>query len=54
MNYEKVQEYMTDLNRRKVGGFDDWRLPTLEEAMTLMQPQKQNTPASVPLRCDLD
>ena len=42
MNYEKAQEYIADLNRRKIGGFDDWRLPTLEEAMTLMEPQKQS------------
>ena len=42
MNYEKAQEYIADLDRRKVGGFDDWRLPTLEEAMALMEPQKQS------------
>lgn len=42
MNYSDAQKYIADLNRQKVGGYDDWRLPTLEEAMSLMQPQKQD------------
>lgn len=29
-------DYVRALNTRKFGGFDDWRLPTLEEAMSLM------------------
>jgi hypothetical protein len=30
------------LNSRKFGGFADWRVPTLEEAMSLMSPAKQD------------
>ena len=35
-DYEKAHELVGDRNARRVGGFDDWRLPTLEEAMSLM------------------
>jgi hypothetical protein len=32
-------EYILNLNVRKFGGFSDWRLPTLEEAMSLVEAQ---------------
>ncbi len=32
--------YMQQLNRDKFAGFTDWRLPTLEEGMSLMEPKK--------------
>jgi hypothetical protein len=41
-NYEKVQEYIKQLNRDKFAGFSDWRLPTLEEVMSLMEPTQKN------------
>jgi hypothetical protein len=40
MNYEKAQAYVSQLNRENFGGYNDWRLPTLEEAMSLMEPKK--------------
>ncbi len=33
-----AEQYVQDLNSKRLGGFDDWRLPTLEEAMSLMTP----------------
>ena len=30
--------YIDDINRQDFGGFSDWRLPTLKEAMSLMEP----------------
>lgn len=30
------------LNQNGFAGFSDWRLPTLEEAMSLMEPRKKN------------
>lgn len=36
MSQQEAEEYARSLNARKLGGFDDWRLPTLEEAMSLM------------------
>jgi hypothetical protein len=34
--YDEAKAYIKDLNASKFGGFHDWRLPTLEEAMSLM------------------
>ncbi len=37
LNWERAQAYVDTLT---YAGFDDWRLPTLEEAMSLMEPKK--------------
>ncbi|HEX8431916.1 MAG TPA: DUF1566 domain-containing protein, partial [Longimicrobium sp.] len=33
----QTKKYLTQLNADKHGGYSDWRLPTLEEAMSLME-----------------
>jgi len=38
--YEKAHDYVKELNDQKFAGFSDWRLPTLEEAMSLMEPKR--------------
>ena len=35
----RVQNYIADINQNRFAGFSDWRLPTLEEAMALLQPE---------------
>jgi hypothetical protein len=40
-------EYVQGLNAKKFAGFDDWRLPTLEEAMSLMTPPEKGQPGEV-------
>ncbi len=40
MVYEDAKKYIEKLNREKFAGYGDWRLPTLEEAMSLMEPDK--------------
>jgi len=40
--HTKAQEYVRDLNSKKFVGNSDWRLPTLEEAMSLMEPEKKS------------
>lgn len=42
MKYDKAKEYVAQLNREGFAGYRDWRLPTLEEAMSLMEPTKMN------------
>ena len=41
MTYEKARAYITKLNRDQFAGYNDWRLPTLEEAMSLMEPPEK-------------
>ena len=40
--FEKAQIYIDRLNRKEFGGFNDWRLPTLEEVMSLIEPEKKD------------
>lgn len=42
MNYEETKNYISRLNHEQFAGYHDWRLPTLEEAMSLMEPTKKN------------
>jgi len=37
MLYSLATEWINNLNKRGFAGYNDWRLPTLEEAMTLME-----------------
>jgi len=36
--YREAQAYIEELNTTHYAGYSDWRLPTLEEAMSLMEP----------------
>ncbi|MCK6558708.1 TIR domain-containing protein [bacterium] len=40
--FEEARQYLEQLNRDRFGGYSDWRLPTLEEAISLMEPTKKN------------
>lgn len=40
LTIEQAREFVQQLNQNRFAGFRDWRLPTLEEAMTLLQPKK--------------
>ncbi len=39
-----AEQYVQSLNAKRFGGFDDWRLPTLDEAMSLMMPPDGGQP----------
>jgi hypothetical protein len=40
MKFKRAKKWIYDLNNQKYAGYTDWRLPTLEEAMSLMEPKK--------------
>lgn len=40
MDFEKAEEWIAKLNKRKYGRFSDWRFPTLEEAASLLRKRK--------------
>jgi hypothetical protein len=40
LTYADAEKYIRDLNNQRFAGYNDWRLPTLEEAMSLMEPKK--------------
>lgn len=39
MTFDLAKRYVKNMNTRKFGGFNNWRLPTLEEGMSLIKPQ---------------
>ncbi len=42
MTYIKAKQWIDELNRRDYVGYTDWRLPTLEEAASLLERSKMN------------
>ena len=40
-NYREAKEYIEKLKHNSYGDYSDWRFPTLEEAMSLVEPNKQ-------------
>jgi len=41
MEYKDAKKYIAQLNRDEFAGYKDWRLPILEEAMSLMEPEQK-------------
>jgi hypothetical protein len=42
MTYAEAKKYIDDLNTRRFANHNDWRLPTLDEAMSLVKPEEPN------------
>ncbi len=52
MTYEEAQAYVAQLNRDNFAGYANWRLPTLEEAMSLMEPSELNADLYIDAKFD--
>ena len=39
---KNYSSWLKKLNQKEFAGFKDWRLPTLEEAMSLIKPERKN------------
>ncbi len=52
ITYKKAKSYIMALNRQSFTGYSDWRLPTLEEAMSLMEPKKNSDNLYIDSRFD--
>ncbi len=42
VSWKKAKKWVTKLNENGYAGFTDWRLPTLEEAASLLEPNAKN------------
>ena len=42
MSWKRAKKWVTKLNEKGYAGFTDWRLPTLEEAISLLEPSEKN------------
>jgi hypothetical protein len=42
VSFEEAEEYVKIVNERKLGGYCDWRLPTVHEASSIFDKEKLN------------
>ena len=42
VSWDETEKYAADMNEKKVGGHDDWRIPSAQEALTLFDKNKLN------------
>jgi hypothetical protein len=43
ISFDDAKKYVAQLNRDRFAGYNDWRMPTLEEAMSLMEPTEKSS-----------
>ena len=43
MDWPKAKQWVIDLNEKGFAGYSDWRLPTVEEAISLLEPDRNTS-----------
>ncbi len=46
VSYAEAEEYLKKMNEKKVGGYDDWHIPTVHEAASIFDKEKLNKDAN--------
>ena len=41
-SYSEAEDYVKETNKKKVGGYSDWRIPTIQEASSIFDKEKLN------------
>ena len=42
VSYSEAEEYIKESNKKKAGGYSDWRIPTIHEASSIYDKEKLN------------
>ena len=42
VSYSEAEDYVKETNKKKVGGYSDWRIPTIHEASSIFDKEKLN------------
>ena len=42
VSYSEAEDYVKETNEKKVGGYSDWRIPTIQEASSIFDKEKLN------------
>ncbi|PIP71525.1 MAG: hypothetical protein COW89_11535, partial [Nitrospinae bacterium CG22_combo_CG10-13_8_21_14_all_47_10] len=42
VSYAEAEKYTKEMNEKKLGGYEDWRMPTVHEAASIFDKEKLN------------
>ena len=42
VSYSEAEDYVKETNKKKLGGYSDWRIPTIQEASSIFDKEKLN------------